>query len=104
MRWPGLPIRPSFFTSTWTSSPGRFLSYRFGGSSGSSRQSFPSPIRVKIPDTVEAGIPSASAISAPVIRNRRNPAIAATRPSAVRAGTDRGAEQRSSRPSSPSTR
>ena len=25
-RWPGLPIRPSFFTSTWTSSPGRFFS------------------------------------------------------------------------------
>ena len=32
---------------------------------GSSRQSLPSPIRVRIPDTVEAGIASVSAISAP---------------------------------------
>ena len=47
-------------------------------------QSLPSPIRVKIPETVESGIASVSAISAPVIRNRRNAAIAATRSSPVR--------------------
>jgi hypothetical protein len=64
----------------------------------------PSPIRVKIPETVEAGIPSVSAISAPVILKRRNDAITATRDSPVRSGTDAGAEQRSSRPSSPSSR
>ena len=62
------------------------------------------PIRVKIPDTVETGIPNVSAISAPVIRNRRSPAITATRASSVRDGTEAGAEQRSTRPCSPSSR
>jgi len=75
-----------------------------GGSSGSSRDSLPSPIRVKIPDTVEAGIESASAISAPVIRNRRSAAISAIRCSLVRSGTRKGAEQRSSSPCSPPSR
>jgi len=88
----------------WTSSPGRRFSYRFGGSSGSNRQSLPSPIRVKIPETVETGIASVSAISAPVIRNRRNEAMTATRASSVRNGTDESVEQRSTRPCSPSPR
>jgi hypothetical protein len=79
------------------------LLVRLAASSGSSRQSFPSPIRVKIPETVETGIPSVSAISAPVIRSRRSPAIIATRASSVRAGTEAGAEQRSNRPCPPST-
>jgi hypothetical protein len=35
----------------------------------------PIPIRVKIPDTVETGRSSSSAISGPVKRNRRNAAI-----------------------------
>ena len=96
IRCPAPPlIRPSFFTSTCTSSPGRFFSYRFGGSAGSSRHSLPSPIRVKIPETVESGIPNVSAISDPVSRNRRREAITAIRDSAVRDGTDLGAEQRS---------
>jgi hypothetical protein len=47
---------------------------------------------------------STSAISAPVIRTRRSAAIASTRPSSVRLATVVGAEQRSSRPSSPSAR
>jgi len=73
-------------------------------SAGSSRDSFPSPIRVKIPDTVEAGIASVSAISTPVIRNRRNAAISAIRCSQVRSGTSEGTEQRSNNPCSPSSR
>jgi hypothetical protein len=64
----------------------------------------PSPIRVKLPDTVEAGIANLSAISAPVIRNRRREAITATRAWSVRNGTEAGAEQRSARPCSPSSR
>lgn len=76
MTWrPAFSIRTSFFTSMWTSSPGHFFSYRFGGSPGSSRESFPSPIRVSTAETVERGIPITSAISAPVIRNRCNTAI-----------------------------
>jgi hypothetical protein len=62
----------------------------------------PSPIRVRIPDTVESGIPNSSAISAAVIRNRRNAAIARTRPSALRSGCRRGVDGRSSSPASPS--
>jgi len=55
-----------------------------GGSVGSSRDNFPSPIRVKIPETVETGIANDSAISAPVIRSRRKAAINAIRSSPVR--------------------
>ena len=57
-----------------------------------------------MPETVESGIPSASAISGPVNRNRRNAAIAWIRRSQVRLATVAGAEERSSSPSSPSAR
>ena len=50
----------------------------------------PSPIRVRIPETVESAIPKHSAISAPVIRSRRNAAIASTRSSGVRLATAPG--------------
>jgi hypothetical protein len=59
---------------------------------------------VGIPDTVESGRSCASAISGPVIRNRRNAAIAATVCSPVRFATRIGAELRSSSPASPSER
>jgi hypothetical protein len=75
-----------------------------GGSSGSSPLSLPSPLRVRIPDTVESGIESVSAISAALIRSRRRAAITARRRSSVRAGTERGAEERSSSPGSPCSR
>jgi hypothetical protein len=44
------------------------------------------------------------AISAPVIRNRRNSTITSTSSSGVRCGIDLGAEERSSGPASPSAR
>ena len=53
-------------------------------------------------DTVESAIPKQNAISAPVIRKRRSAAIATTRSSGVRCGTDLGAEERSSNCRSPS--
>ena len=53
---------------------------------GSSRDSLPSVIRVRIPDTVDSGISSTSAIWAPVIRNLRSAAIARTRGSGVLVG------------------
>ena len=49
-------------------------------------------------------MPRQIAISAPVIRNRRNAAIASTRSSGVRCGIARGAELRSTSPASPSAR
>ena len=64
----------------------------------------PSPIRASTAETVESGIPNTIAISAPVIRKRRSAAIACTRSSAVRCGTDRGTEERSSSPACPSAR
>jgi hypothetical protein len=57
-----------------------------GGSGGPSRESLPSPIRVRIPDTVESAIPSVSAISWPVKRSRLRQAIASSRSSGVRFG------------------
>ena len=54
-----------------------------------------------IPDTVECGIPSVSAISAAVIRSVRSLAITATRSVEVRLATSLGAEERSTRPASP---
>ncbi len=57
-----------------------------------------------MPDTVESGMRSVSAISGPVNRNRRNAAIAATRRSQVRLATVLGAELRSSKPHSRSAR
>jgi hypothetical protein len=59
-------------------------------------------MRLRIAETVEAGIASSSAISGPVMRRRRREAIAAIRSSGVRLATECGAEERSSRPSSPS--
>jgi hypothetical protein len=47
---------------------------------------------VRIPDTVESGIASVSAISAAVIRRRRSFAIAVTRSTDVLLATRRGAE------------
>ena len=66
--------------------------------------SLPIPIRVRMPETVESAISSASAISAPVNRTRRNAAIASTRRSSVRLATTAGADDRSNRPASPSAR
>jgi hypothetical protein len=71
MRWPTPRIRPSFLTSMWISSPGRCLSYLVGCSSPI-RPSLPSPSLIRIPETVESGIASVSAISTAVIRSRRN--------------------------------
>jgi hypothetical protein len=51
---------------------------------------------------VESAISKVSAISAPVIRNRRSAAITWTRRSSVRLATTDGAEERSSSPSRPS--
>jgi len=59
------------------------------------------PIRVKIPETVESGIASVSAISAAVIRNRRSVTITATRPGSVRLAPLFGAEERSRNCQSP---
>jgi hypothetical protein len=59
-------------------------------------------VTLRLPETVESAIPSVSAISAPVKRNRLSAAIASTLRSSVRFATDRGAEDRSSKPSSPS--
>jgi hypothetical protein len=69
-----------------------------------SRPSFPMPILARIPDTVESAIPSVSAISAAVNRNRRNLTIASTRSSGVRFATRRGADERSDKPAAPSSR
>jgi hypothetical protein len=57
-----------------------------------------------MPETVDSAIASVSAISAPVKRSRRKAAIVATRSSAIRVGTERGAEDRSTRPSGRSVR
>jgi hypothetical protein len=62
------------------------------------------PCRFKITETVESAIPSSSAISAAVIRNRRRAAIASTRSAGVRLATRLGADERSSKPRSPSER
>ena len=69
-----------------------------------SRPNRPIPIRVRIPDTVESGISSTSAISGPVIRNLRSPAITAIRRSSVRFATRTHAELRSSSPDSEASR
>jgi hypothetical protein len=58
------------------------------------------PILVRIPDTVDSGIASSSAISGPVNLTRRNAAIASTRRSQVRLATRCGAELRSNKPNS----
>ena len=55
------------------------------------------PIRVRISDTVDAGIASNSAISRPVNRSRRSAAIASIRRSSVRLATRCGALLRSNR-------
>jgi hypothetical protein len=57
-----------------------------------------------MPDTVDSAIPRHSAISAPVIRNRRSAAITSIRRSPVRLATTTGAEERSSSPARPSAR
>ncbi len=75
-----------------------------GGSGGCRRESLPSPIRNSTAEIAESGIGTHSAISAAVIRNRRNTAIASTSCSLVLLGTDRGAEERSRNPASPSAR
>src|SRR4051794_19126599 len=87
----------------WISSPARSRTYRSAGSSPK-RPSLPIPTRVRIPDTADGAIPSVSAISGPVNRNRLRAAIASTRRSQVRFATNLGAEGRSTRPPSPSTR
>ena len=91
------------FTSMCTSSQGRDRSYRTGCSSPI-RPSRPMPCRFKTTETVESGICSVSAISAAVIRSCRNNTITATRSSAVRFATRRGADERSRKPCSPSSR
>jgi hypothetical protein len=61
-------------------------------------------IEVKMPETVESAMSSVSAISGPVIRNRRSAAMQPILVSSVRLATERGADDRSSNPSSPSAR
>src|SRR3954447_13919923 len=61
-------------------------------------------IEFKIPETVDKAMPSVSAISGPVIRNRRSAAMHAIRASSVLLATTFGAEDRSTSPSSPSAR
>jgi hypothetical protein len=61
-------------------------------------------IRLRTAETVESAIAKHDAISAPVIRNRRSAAIASTSSSRVRCGIDRGADERSTNPPSPSAR
>ena len=56
------------------------------------------PTRARIPDTVESAIPSVSAISAAVKRNRRSFTIASILSCSVRLATRRGAEERSDKP------
>jgi hypothetical protein len=55
-------------------------------------------------DTVESAIDKSSAISGAVIPNRRSATIASTRSAGVRCSTRFGADERSSRPASPSAR
>jgi hypothetical protein len=74
------------------------------GSGGSSRLRLPSPTRRSTADTVESAIDSTSAISAAVIRSRRSLTIASTRRREVRCGIRSGADERSTRPASPSAR
>jgi hypothetical protein len=66
-----------------------------GGSGGSSRERFPSPIRRSTSETVESAIASSSAISAAVIRSRLSAAIARTSRGGVAFGLRLGREQRS---------
>ena len=58
----------------------------------------------KAAETVECAIPSVSAISAALKRSCRRARIASTRSGAVLVGLRLGAEERSSRPASPSSR
>jgi hypothetical protein len=62
------------------------------------------PYRLSTACTVESGTPSIQLISAPVSRTRRSAAIASTRSGGVLCGTLRGADERSSRPATPSDR
>jgi hypothetical protein len=64
----------------------------------------PNPTRASTAETVEAAIARHHAISAPVIRSRRSSTITSTSSCGVRCGSDRGADDRSSRPNSPSAR
>jgi hypothetical protein len=57
-----------------------------------------------MPDTVESGRSSSSAISAAVNRSRRSAAIAWIVVSSVRLATTPGADERSNNPASPSAR
>jgi hypothetical protein len=69
-----------------------------GAVGGSSRLSLPNPTRASTAETVEAAIARHHAISAPVIRSRRSSTITSTSSCGVRCGSDRGADDRSSRP------
>src|SRR3954447_13172422 len=64
--------------------------------------SLPSPTRSRIAETVESAIARQNAISAPVIRSRRSNTMTSTSSSGVRCGIDRGADERSNSPASPS--
>jgi hypothetical protein len=64
----------------------------------------PRPIRLSHSDTVDSASPSTSAISAAVIRNRRNDSIAPTTDSASRRGLHRGRDERSTSDSPASNR
>jgi hypothetical protein len=83
---------------------GRSALMTFGGSAGAKRERLPNPSRESTADTVESGILSTSAISAPVIHNRRNATIAAVRSGGVLWGMHPGAERRSTKPAGPSAR
>jgi hypothetical protein len=61
-------------------------------------------MRLSTAETVDSAIPRHSAISAPVIRSRRRHSMTSTRSAGVRCGIDRGADERSRSPASPSAR
>ena len=75
---PGAPIRPSFLTSMWISSPGSALvAVRWLGRLEPAELA--SPIRSSTAETVDSAIAEHNAISAPVMRSRRSAAITSTR-------------------------
>jgi hypothetical protein len=74
------------------------------GSSGSTRERLPRPARLKTAETVDSGIASVSAISAPVMRSLRKATTAPTRSGAVIRGIRVGRGERSRNPASPSAR
>jgi hypothetical protein len=98
-------MRPSFFTSTCTNSPGRAISMRrMGARVARSRWSKRlSPWRTSTACTVEAGMRTMPAMRAgPRPRFRRSHRMRRSRDALVRVGQRRGRLERSSSPARPS--